>query len=187
MLQEMMETPEKWSAFVRLSKRLSFEEEALSKLRFEIIRKWKALNVEKWRVIHLYKNLLIRFQIGYDDNGVNITLSFDSEYEYDFMVTTYWGISEKKLIQWKRENPEKTEKIVGLLPYKHSCEEIFCRDSLSFHDGKQIISIMDQNKMSWYAYNQTEEFADQMIEKILKIQTPEMTAIFEEINEKCKA
>lgn len=71
------------------------------------------------------------------------------------MVTTYSGISEKKLIQWKRENPEKTEKIVGLLPYKHSWEKIFCSDSLSFHDGKQIISIMDENKMSWYAYNQT--------------------------------
>ena len=84
MLQEMMQTPEKWRDFVRLSKRSdSFYEEAFSKLRFEIVRKWKALNVEKWRVIHLYKNFLIRFQIGYDDRGVNITLSFDSEYEYD--------------------------------------------------------------------------------------------------------
>ncbi|MFH6992416.1 hypothetical protein [Flavobacterium sp. FlaQc-48] len=40
--------------------------------------------------------------------------------------------------------------------------------------------------LSWYAGNKTEEFADQLIAKVRKFQTPEITELFKEINGKCK-
>lgn len=39
--------------------------------------------------------------------------------------------------------------------------------------------------LSWYAGNKTDEFADQLIRKVRKLQTPEITELFREINQKC--
>jgi hypothetical protein len=50
------------------------------------------------------------------------------------------------------------------------------------NDGKFI----DDSEFAWYAGNKTEEFADQLIAKVRKFQTPEITALFKEINAKCK-
>ncbi len=44
----------------------------------------------------------------------------------------------------------------------------------------------DARTLSWYAGNKTAEFADQLINKVRKFQTPEMTELIKEINIKCK-
>lgn len=44
----------------------------------------------------------------------------------------------------------------------------------------------DSRSLSWYAGNKTEEFADQIIRKVRKLQTPEITDLFKEINQKCR-
>ncbi|MCO6492670.1 MAG: hypothetical protein J5I98_29905 [Phaeodactylibacter sp.] len=44
----------------------------------------------------------------------------------------------------------------------------------------------DARTLSWYAGNRTKEFADQIIAKVRKFQTPEITALFKEINSACK-
>jgi hypothetical protein len=44
----------------------------------------------------------------------------------------------------------------------------------------------DHRTLSWYAGNRTEEFADQIIRKVRKLQTPEITELFREINHKCR-
>lgn len=40
--------------------------------------------------------------------------------------------------------------------------------------------------LSWYAGNKTKEFADQIITKVRKFQTLEITELFKEINKKCR-
>jgi len=49
------------------------------------------------------------------------------------------------------------------------------------YDGK-----FSSQALSWYAGNRTKEFADQLIAKVRKFQKPEITALFKEINEKCR-
>lgn len=44
----------------------------------------------------------------------------------------------------------------------------------------------DHRTLSWYAGNRTNQFADQLIAKVRKFQTPEITALFKEINMLCK-
>lgn len=44
----------------------------------------------------------------------------------------------------------------------------------------------DYRTLSWYAGNRTDEFADQLIAKVRKFQTPEITELFKEINMLCK-
>lgn len=44
----------------------------------------------------------------------------------------------------------------------------------------------DNRALSWYAGNKTHEFADQLIAKVRKFQTPEVTELFKEINNTCK-
>ena len=52
----------------------------------------------------------------------------------------------------------------------------------SIYDG----NFPDNYTLSWYAGNRTEDFANQIIAKVRKFQTPEITALFKEINEKCR-
>jgi len=51
----------------------------------------------------------------------------------------------------------------------------------SVYDGRFPNCVL----LAWYAGNRTEELADQIIAKVRKFQTPEITALFKEINEKC--
>ena len=41
-------------------------------------------------------------------------------------------------------------------------------------------------RLAWYAGHETEKFADQIIAKVRKFQTKEITKLFKEINDKCK-
>lgn len=52
----------------------------------------------------------------------------------------------------------------------------------TIYDGK----FPDHRTLSWYAGNNTNEFAEQLILKVRKFQTPEITALFKEINNTCK-
>ena len=52
----------------------------------------------------------------------------------------------------------------------------------SIYDGQ----FENQDMLSWSAGNRTREFADQIIAKVRKFQTPEITKLFQEINRKCK-
>jgi hypothetical protein len=52
----------------------------------------------------------------------------------------------------------------------------------TIYDG----NIPNHQILSWYAGHETEKFADQIIAKVRKFQTPEITALFCEINERCQ-
>lgn len=64
-------------------------------------------------------------------------------------------------------------------------EICFCSEDLSFNNNGKIVT--NYPKVCWYAGNKTEEFANQLLEKIQKLQTVEITELFEEINKECKA
>lgn len=49
-----------------------------------------------------------------------------------------------------------------------------------------VCKFPDHRTLSWYAGNRTEEFADQIIRKVRRLQTPEITDLFREINQKCR-
>lgn len=52
----------------------------------------------------------------------------------------------------------------------------------TIYDGK----FPDHRSLSWYAGHETMKFADQLIAKVRRFQTPEITALFKEINTLCK-
>jgi hypothetical protein len=59
--------------------------------------------------------------------------------------------------------------------------------NFKFGDDKDgEFNYFEDREFAWYAGNKTEEFADQLIAKVRKFQTPEITALFKEINAKCK-
>lgn len=59
-------------------------------------------------------------------------------------------------------------------------------ESGNFRFGSESDGNFTSEQLAWYAGNKTEEFADQIIAKVRKFQTPEITALFKEINAKCK-
>ena len=68
-----------------------------------------------------------------------------------------------------------------------SNHETICWENRNFSFGTPYDTCFpDARTLSWYAGNETEKFADQLIAKVRKFQSPEITALFKEINEKCR-
>lgn len=188
MLQETIKSIENWKNFVELSRQVDkIHKEFLRRLCAEISKKWRSLNVEKWKLKPYICGEELHFRIDNYDNGVNICLGRNTE--NILSINCFPDISKEKLTRWKQENPEKAHKIQNLLSdkgfYYTFNEMCFCSEELSFDDYGKIIT--NQAQVRWYAGNRTEEFANQLIAKIWQLQTPEITAIFEEINKKCMA
>jgi hypothetical protein len=65
--------------------------------------------------------------------------------------------------------------------------QTICLEHRNFGFGTPYDFSFPNNQMlSWYAGNETEKFADQLVTKVRRFQTPEITQLFKEINEKCK-
>lgn len=188
MLQETIKSIENWKNFVELSRQVDdIHNEYLGRLYTEISKKWRLLNVEKWKLRHCIYDEELHFRIDNYDNGVNICLGRNAE--NILSINCFSGISEEKLTKWKEENPEKAHKIQNLLSdegFDNMLDEIcLCSEDLSFDNNGKIVTNYPQ--VCWYAGNRTEAFANQLIKKVRQLQTPEITAIFEEINKKCMA
>ncbi|MDO4782465.1 MAG: hypothetical protein Q4A09_04515 [Capnocytophaga felis] len=190
MFEYLQETPERWDEFVTATSEIrKINKEWWGKLIAEIPKQWRALNIEKWNGAEAKfdsKNNEIWFYLGEDHNTMRIRLEFNFKH-YDkggLSVEEGDSISNKKLREWEKNNPEKIKKINQLLGIEGG---LFVPDyeepNISFNDNGTIKTDIDE--LAWYAGNRTDEFAKQLIERVVQLQTPEMTAIFEEINKEC--
>jgi len=67
----------------------------------------------------------------------------------------------------------------------HFCEE---RHRFKFSDGNVYSAPDEENheKLAWFAGNMTMEMVEQISTKIKRFQTPEITSLLKELNDKCK-
>lgn len=57
----------------------------------------------------------------------------------------------------------------------------------NFSFGTSFDGYFPNNRiLGWYAGHRTQEFADQLIQKVRRFQPPEITQLFREINERCR-
>jgi len=58
-------------------------------------------------------------------------------------------------------------------------------ENYNFYFGSHFDGKIPVETLAWYAGNRTDEFVKQLIAKVRKFQTDEITALFKEINKKC--
>lgn len=66
-------------------------------------------------------------------------------------------------------------------------DKTFVREEGNFNFGVMSDgNFSNVEELAWYAGNQTISYADQLIAKVRKFQTPEILELFKEINERCR-
>jgi len=179
----LFDTPEKWDSFIELSnKRLEIRHEWFNKAKIAIVDYFINNTVENWSFenwntwdykwflkdygkqslcIWMYGN---RIQLWLDGN------CFDSTKATELLNTERYS----SLLSVIRPD-ELFQNDFKLVEYGN-----FYFDSLN--DGN-----FTDEKLAWYAGNKTEEFVNQIAEKVNRIRkNPELTELLRELNEKCK-
>ncbi len=180
---KLFDTQEKWSSFVELIKRNEeIQNRWWKKLQQEVYQRelrdlgldWSIYIWNNWDImwyikgesnkslaIHFWRDTL-RVFYNYGDLDINKVNELIKEPRFDIIKSNFDRIdgTNNETIGWENKN-------------------FFFG---SAHDGR----FADSRILSWYAGNMTTEFADQLIQKVRRFQTEEITLLFKEINEKCK-
>ena len=181
----MFETPEKWNAFLELVKQNGDIQNRWWRKLIETVReRERVLPNEKpdWD-IKISGNWDIRWFIK-EDGENSLAIHFWGE---GLRICTYGGLDVDKL-----------NKLIGDHPFSQikTCfdriddnwSDTPAREIRNFSFGSPFFDgkFPDNATLSWYAGNRTDEFANQIIAKVRKFQTPEITALFKEINKECR-
>lgn len=180
---ELFDTSEKWEAFCELSNRNRLiQDRWWKKLQAEVYNREIRLNNPDWD-IHIWNNwdiiwfikgestksLVIHFWgdalrvfYNYGELDINKVNELIKEPRFDIIKQSFERIdgSNHETIAWEHRNFSFGTTYDGRFPHHVT--------------------------LSWYAGNKTDLFADQLIAKVRKLQTPEITGLFKEINETCK-
>jgi len=178
----LFDTSEKWVAFCDLMNRNGeIQNRWWKKLQTEVYQReireanpdWDIYIWDNWDIMWYIKGAKINtlavhfwgdtFRVFYDfgdldTNKVNMLIK---DPKFNIIKTSFERLdgSDSKTIGWEHRN---------------------------FHFGTAYDGrFPDHRTLSWFAGNETEKFADQLIRKVRKFQTSEITKLFKEVNEKC--
>lgn len=179
----LFDTPDKWNAFCELvNKQGQIQDRWWKKLQTEVYQREMRSPNPDWE-IHIWNNWDIKWYIRGESHN-SLCIHFWGE---AFRVFYNFGgldvIKVNEALKNFKFDPIKNcfsrldgsnHDTIGWESRNFSFGTVF--------DGK----FPDVRTLSWYAGNETEKFADQLIEKVRKFQTPEIVNLFKEINNTCK-
>jgi hypothetical protein len=181
---QLFETAEKWNAFCELM------------IRGDAIQQrwWKKLQTEVYQ--REQKNGSLGWDIFIDRQWENIRWFIKGE-THNTICVHFWGDGLRVFYNYGDLDKDKVNELL-----KDTKFDVIkaCMDRIDGSDFQTICweyrnfsfdtpydtCFPDARTLSWYAGNKTERFADQLIAKVRKFQTPEITALFKEINENCR-
>lgn len=180
---KLFDTVEKWNAFNELvNVSSSIRDRWWRRLQAEVYDREIRNPHPDWD-IDIWNNWDIRWSIkGYANNTLVIHFWGDC-----FRVFYGYSGLNKDKVNEQLKNPKFDaikncfDRIDGIDSSTIAWE---CRN-FSF-DSIYDRAFPDHMSLSWYAGHRTNDFADQLIAKVRKFQTLEITALFREINETCK-
>lgn len=179
----LFDTPEKWNSFIELSnKRNDINNEWFKRAKVvtinhfinDIVENWSFINWNTWDYRWFLEEFgKESFSIWMFGNRIGLWVNGA---EYDSIKAT-------SLLRTERYSP--------LLSFLRA-DEIFQGDwkiaelgNFSFDSNSD--GNIENVELAWYAGNKTEEFVNQIAEKVNRIRkNPELTELLRELNEKCK-
>jgi len=180
------DNPEKWNAFLELvNQNVPIQNRWWRKLIENVYNSESREEKPDWD-IRIYPN-----------NNWEIKWFIRGERD-DSLVIQFWGealrvvffgaLDINEVNKFREDQPLDIIKIKNCFERidENNCLQTIGRENRNFsfdsiYDGKFSIP-----QLSWYAGNRTDDFKEKLIKKIRKFQTPEITALFKEINEKCR-
>lgn len=179
----LFDSPDKWQSFWELvDRKEAIQNRWWKKLQMEVYQREKMNPNPDWE-LHIWNDWDIRWYI----KGASI----------NSLVIHFWGEAFRVCSGYGELDPNKVNKLIENPKFDiiNTCfdrldgsawdtigseNKNFCFGTI--YDGR----FLNARTLSWYAGNRTNEFADQIIAKVRKFQTPEITELFKEINSTCK-
>jgi len=199
---DLFDTPEKWNAFLELCKLVDKDKGILpplwwKKLQTEVYnRELRYLSHEMpdWD-IYVWGHWDIKWFIrGEDEKKIG---SYSS-----LLIHFYAWLNGTIRVTYDKLNVDKVNKLINNNPRFDVIKTCFDRNdfdtdkfnanTIAIEKGNFVFespfdrNFPDSQILCWYAGNRTKEFADQIIAKVRKFQTQEITDLFKEINKNCR-
>lgn len=180
---DLFDSPESWDAFCDLRNLYDrIHNGWWQKLQKEVFQREKKNPTPDWD-IDIFNYWDIRWSL--------------KDYGKDMLVVHFWGDTFRVFYNYGGLDVQKVNDMLKNPKYDsiHGCmdridgsnHETIAWEHRNFYFGDKFDGKFPNSaKLSWYAGNRTNEFADQLIAKVRKFQTPEITQLFKEINEGCK-
>lgn len=180
---ELFNTNEKWESFRELvNMDRGIQEKWWKKLQLEVYNREIKNSNENWS-IHIWNNWDIMWFIkGASNKSLAIHFWCDG-----FRIFSNYGELDPKKVEELTNSP-KFDSIRNAFDRIDGRNwETIAGESRNFSFGTPFDENFPNSQiLSWYAGNKTNDFADQIIAKVRKLQTSEITSLFKEINETCK-
>lgn len=180
----LFDTPGKWNAFTELANhRDEIEQGWWKKLQLEVYHREIATCNPDWD-IYIWNNWDIMWFIRGETNSS--------------LAVHFWGNGFRVFQGYGALDIEKVNHLLSQETKFNLIKTCFARldgsnrdtigwENRNFSFGTPFDGYFPDNRiLGWYAGHRTQEFADQLIQKVRKFQTPETTQLFREINERCR-
>jgi len=174
---ELFDTPDKWNAFCELCRRkCEIENYWWRKLHQKIVQLEKENGMPDWDICVNDENIWWYIKGENDDT---LLINFWKE---DTRVYYEDGLNSNEVKKYLK-NP-KIEAIKNCFDRNEGSDEkeVICLEKHNSSFGDKV----SEQTFLWFSGNKTEELADQIIAKVRKFQTPEITALFKEIIKNCR-
>ena len=181
---QLFQTAEKWNAFNELANRRDdIQYRWWQKLRTEVHQRELHGGDPDW-VIFTWGNWEIRWYVkGEHENSLAIHFSAHQW----LRICSGFGYLEPNKVNKLIEDQRFNEIVKPFDRIDWKSHDSIGAENKNFEFGSiHDHYFHDTRALAWYAGNETEKFADQLIAKVRKFQTPKITALFKEINEKCR-
>lgn len=180
---QLFDAPEKWNAFCELKNQAdNIQNHWWSTLQKEVYRKSISESNPDWDV-YIWNNWDIMWFIKGESNK-SLAVHFWGEAVRIFC--NYGDLNTSKVTNLIKDNRFDAIKLC-LDRIDGSNWETIGWEHRNFHFGTELDgNFPNATSLAWYAGNRTDDFATQIMNKVKKFQTPEITALFKEINEKCQ-
>ena len=180
---QLFDTAEKWNAFCELMNRNgNIQNRWWKKLQTEVYKREQISGMPDWNIC-IWNNWDIMWYLkGETDKTICVH---------------FWGDTFRVFYGYGDLDINKVNELLKVTKFDviKSCidridgsdSQTICWEHRNFSfDTPYDTCFPDARTLSWYAGNETEKFADQLIAKVRKFQTPEITALFKEIDENCR-
>jgi hypothetical protein len=180
---QLFDTSEKWISFCELINRNGdIQRRWWKKLQSEVYQREQKNGISDWDIF-IWNDWDIRWFIKVESQNT--------------ICVHFWGDGLRVFCNYGDLDLDKVNELLKDPKFDiiKSCidriegsnKETICWEHRNFAFGTSYdYCFPNSQTLSWYAGNETEKFADQLIAKVRKFQTPEITELFKEINQKCK-
>lgn len=179
---ELFDSPKKWEAFLALS----YQNQAIQDrwwrcLQTELFQRAMQQSHPEWEVLKWNSWDIEWYVKGYPDSSLYIHFC-----GVKFRVVMGSYLDPAKVAVLLAESRFDAIRMAFDRVDEVSTTEIAVERKNFIFGAPQDGFFEDVHVLAWYAGNRTEEFADQVMRKVDRLRTPEITALFREINETCK-